>query len=173
MLAGYTAWCQPRTWPPLPPSSSREEHPPSLFSDLRPEGTVHAALIDQVQQPKTQLAARRTQNQHAGIKEFWKALGAFPYSSTMLELMPIWQWPVSTLIQYLVVATVVGFFLSSLRGYYRLRHIDGPFLAKFSRLWLLQTVGSGKAYLYFWNVTEKYGSPPCYSFWCIAICYVG
>ena len=44
-----------------------------------------------------------------------------------------------------------------LQKYWRLRHFDGPLLAGFSRLWLLQTVWSGRAHLEFWDVVCKYG----------------
>lgn len=44
-----------------------------------------------------------------------------------------------------------------LRQFRRLRHIDGPFIAAFSRLWLVHTVWSGRAYLDFWDVNRKYG----------------
>lgn len=68
MLAGYSRWVPAADVATSPALVLEKRASPSLFSDLRPEGTVHAALIDKVQQPKTQLAARRTQNQRAGIK---------------------------------------------------------------------------------------------------------
>ncbi|KAK2609238.1 hypothetical protein QQS21_002172 [Conoideocrella luteorostrata] len=67
------------------------------------------------------------------------------------------DWSLVGCIQLLAVGIILVFVASSLNQYIRLRNFDGPFLAKFSRLWLLQSVRSGKAYLHFWNVTQKYG----------------
>ncbi|ATY67502.1 cytochrome P450 [Cordyceps militaris] len=56
-----------------------------------------------------------------------------------------------------IVALVLSL-VARLHQFHRLRHFDGPLLAGFSRLWLLQTVWGGKAHLIFWDVTSKYGS---------------
>ncbi|KAJ4175219.1 hypothetical protein NW754_005639 [Fusarium falciforme] len=48
--------------------------------------------------------------------------------------------------------------ISTWRQYNRLRDFKGPRLAGFSKWWLIRTVGSGRAYLDFWEVTKKYGS---------------
>jgi hypothetical protein len=47
--------------------------------------------------------------------------------------------------------------ISTWRQYSRLRDFKGPRLAGFSKWWLIRTVGSGRAYLDFWEVTKKYG----------------
>ncbi|KAF4976804.1 hypothetical protein FZEAL_6585 [Fusarium zealandicum] len=63
----------------------------------------------------------------------------------------------------IVIATLVGGLLilwsglSTWRQYNRLRDFKGPRLASFSKWWLVKTVGSGRAYLDFWEVTKKYG----------------
>ncbi|RSM20322.1 hypothetical protein CDV31_000817 [Fusarium ambrosium] len=48
--------------------------------------------------------------------------------------------------------------ISTWRQYNRLCAFKGPRLAGFSKWWLIKTVGSGRAYLDFWEVTKKYGS---------------
>ncbi|KAH7192764.1 cytochrome P450 [Fusarium flagelliforme] len=48
--------------------------------------------------------------------------------------------------------------LSTWRQYWRLRQFKGPTLAAFSKWWLIKRVGGGRAYLDFWEVTQKYGS---------------
>ncbi|KAL7928559.1 cytochrome P450 [Trichoderma chlorosporum] len=53
---------------------------------------------------------------------------------------------------------LVWFVSSSTWQYYRLRHFDGPLLAKISNLWLFRSVDSGRSYLDFWEVTQKYGT---------------
>ncbi|KAL7784320.1 cytochrome P450 [Trichoderma ceciliae] len=55
-------------------------------------------------------------------------------------------------------ATFAWFLLSSAWQYYRLCYFDGPFLAKISNLWLFRSVESGRSYLDFWEVTQKYGT---------------
>ncbi|KAM0257753.1 hypothetical protein ACHAQJ_004204 [Trichoderma viride] len=59
---------------------------------------------------------------------------------------------------FIAAITLVWFFISSAWLYYRLRHFDGPLLAKMSNLWLFASVDSGKSYLDFWKVTQKYGT---------------
>ncbi|KAM0421938.1 hypothetical protein ACHAPD_000379 [Fusarium lateritium] len=48
--------------------------------------------------------------------------------------------------------------LSTWRQYNRLRKFKGPTLAALSKWWLVKKVGGGRAYLDFWEVTQKYGS---------------
>lgn len=48
--------------------------------------------------------------------------------------------------------------LSTWRQYIRLRQFKGPTLAAFSKWWLVKKVGGGRAYLDFWEVTQKYGT---------------
>ncbi|KAL7948158.1 cytochrome P450 [Trichoderma barbatum] len=57
------------------------------------------------------------------------------------------------------LAIVFAWFVSSSTWQYRrLRHFDGPLLAKISNLWLFASVDGGKSYLDFWEVTQKYGT---------------
>ncbi|KAL7916625.1 cytochrome P450 [Trichoderma velutinum] len=65
--------------------------------------------------------------------------------------------PVSVALFALLVI-VAWFVSSSTWQYYRLRHFDGPLLAKISNLWLFKSVDSGRSYLDFWEVTQKYGT---------------
>ena len=46
----------------------------------------------------------------------------------------------------------------SIYGWYRLRHIKGPFLAGFSKLWLIRTVSSGNMHWEFAKACQKYGT---------------
>ena len=77
---------------------------------------------------------------------------------------------VAALINYLrdlrpsiVIAAILVLFLtfwsavSTWRQYWRLRQFKGPTLAGFSKWWLIKRVGGGRAYLDFWEVTQKYG----------------
>lgn len=48
--------------------------------------------------------------------------------------------------------------LSTWRQYNRLRQFKGPILAALSKWWLVKKVGGGRAYLDFWEVTQKYGT---------------
>lgn len=62
-----------------------------------------------------------------------------------------------------IAGTLVLFFtlwsaLSTWRQYYRLRNFKGPRIAGFSKWWLVKRVGGGRAYLDFWEVTQKYGT---------------
>lgn len=66
------------------------------------------------------------------------------------------------------IAALVGFVslllianvLSTIRQYRRLAHFKGPPQASLSKWWLIKTVGGGRAYLDFWEVTQRYGKPP-------------
>lgn len=53
-----------------------------------------------------------------------------------------------------IIASVV---LSTLRQYYRLRHIKGPASAGFSRWWLLSHVTGGRMHLDLYDVCHRYG----------------
>ncbi|KAJ8130172.1 hypothetical protein O1611_g3455 [Lasiodiplodia mahajangana] len=57
--------------------------------------------------------------------------------------------------------TLCGFLLwylvSSTISWYRLRHIPGPFLAKFSYLWLAQVARGGRQYYAYRDLGKKYG----------------
>ncbi|OAA58727.1 Cytochrome P450 [Cordyceps fumosorosea ARSEF 2679] len=74
----------------------------------------------------------------------------------LLPVLRGWSWT-SALFSILGFALVVSLG-TRLRQYWRLRHFKGPFLAGFSRLWLVRSTWSGRAYLDFWDVTCKYGS---------------
>jgi cytochrome P450 len=55
------------------------------------------------------------------------------------------------------VAIVVGYIVSSIVSWYRLRHVPGPFLARFSYLWLARLALSGKQYETHLELNKKYG----------------
>ncbi|OTA01466.1 cytochrome P450 [Trichoderma parareesei] len=61
-------------------------------------------------------------------------------------------------ILFTLTVTLAWFISSSVRQYFRLRHFDGPLLAKISNLWLFSSVNSGRSYLDFWQVTQNYGT---------------
>lgn len=56
-----------------------------------------------------------------------------------------------------VAALVTWYIVSALLTWWRLRHIPGPFLAKFSYLWLGRTTHSGKQYYVHRELPKKYG----------------
>lgn len=43
-------------------------------------------------------------------------------------------------------------------GWYRLRYIKGPFLASFSKIWLIRAVSGGEMHWEFARVNQKYGT---------------
>jgi hypothetical protein len=49
-------------------------------------------------------------------------------------------------------------FVRTFYAWYRLRHIKGPFLASFSKLWLIRTVSSGNMHWEYAKVCQKYGT---------------
>ncbi|OCT52373.1 hypothetical protein CLCR_11071 [Cladophialophora carrionii] len=57
----------------------------------------------------------------------------------------------------IVTAAVVWVVVSTAASYHRLRHIPGPWLARFSQLWLLNVTSKGDLYLAMEGVIEKYG----------------
>lgn len=57
---------------------------------------------------------------------------------------------------YLLVSTAVQ--------YYRLWHIKGPFIARFSNWWLLSSILRAQTYLEFTEVNNKYGQLGFHSF---------
>lgn len=59
---------------------------------------------------------------------------------------------------FFVLIAAVLYFVYSVRSWYRLRHFDGPWLAKHSYLWLLVAVTSNKIHLKFPEMHKKYGS---------------
>ena len=52
---------------------------------------------------------------------------------------------------------VVGYVVSTLYQWARLRHFKGPAFAGFSQLWLISTVGGGRTHLDLWEACKKYG----------------
>ncbi|KAF4452110.1 hypothetical protein F53441_5043 [Fusarium austroafricanum] len=56
-----------------------------------------------------------------------------------------------------VLAIVAWYIVSSVISWYRLRHVPGPFLAKFSYLWLARLALSGKQYEAHLELNKKYG----------------
>jgi hypothetical protein len=64
--------------------------------------------------------------------------------------------------QVLIFSAVTLFALSfvskSLRAWYRLRHVKGPFSAAFSNFWLIRHVGGGTMHLDLADVCNKYGT---------------
>ncbi len=74
-----------------------------------------------------------------------------------LCFVPVREWSLTGAFQLVLAAVLAVSLGSRLRQYLRLRDFNGPVLAGFSRLWLVQTVWSGKAYLHFWDVTRKHG----------------
>lgn len=85
-----------------------------------------------------------------------------PQKSAAMSLLSISShygidWSFSTIAILVAVAWSLKSIASRLWYYHRLSHFGGPLLAGFSRLWLVQTVWSGKAYLSFWEVTKKHG----------------
>ncbi|KAG4274462.1 hypothetical protein FPRO04_09420 [Fusarium proliferatum] len=55
------------------------------------------------------------------------------------------------------LAIIAWYIVSSIMAWYRLRHIPGPFLAKFSYLWLARLALSGKQYQAHLELNKKYG----------------
>lgn len=64
----------------------------------------------------------------------------------------------SWLLSLLFSCLVLWYFISSTISWYRLRNIPGPFLAKFSYLWLGSVAFSGKQHETYQRVAEQYGS---------------
>ncbi|KAF2676291.1 cytochrome P450 [Lentithecium fluviatile CBS 122367] len=62
------------------------------------------------------------------------------------------------LLPFFPAILVVWYVVSSFQTWYRLRHIPGPFLGKFSYLFMLKTQASGKQHFTFREVNAKYGS---------------
>lgn len=75
-----------------------------------------------------------------------------------LHFVPVREWSFIGYVVLLLAVAIIASLASRVRRYLRLCDFNGPILAGFSRLWLVQTVWSGKAYLRFWDITRKYGS---------------
>ncbi|KAL2880314.1 hypothetical protein SGCOL_004363 [Colletotrichum sp. CLE4] len=59
---------------------------------------------------------------------------------------------------YLSFAFIVYYVISSVRAYGRLRDFPGPFVGRFSYLWLLSNARSGRPAEHFTNLNRKHGS---------------
>lgn len=57
----------------------------------------------------------------------------------------------------LLGAVVLSYAASTLQQYYRLRNFKGPWSAGFSSWWHVRSVAGGRAYLDYWEVTQRYG----------------
>lgn len=55
------------------------------------------------------------------------------------------------------VVIIVGYVVSTIRQWARLRHFKGPAIASFSQLWLISRVGGGRTHLDLWEACKKYG----------------
>ncbi|OLN96772.1 Pisatin demethylase 7 [Colletotrichum chlorophyti] len=53
---------------------------------------------------------------------------------------------------------LLWYIATSLLAWHRLRHIPGPFLARFSYFWTFRTTRSGKQYEMYRDINDKYGS---------------
>lgn len=60
----------------------------------------------------------------------------------------------------LLVLNVTLVVVQTLYAWYRLRHIKGPLLAGFSKLWLIRAVSGGNMHWEFAKVCEQYGKVP-------------
>ncbi|KAF4508881.1 hypothetical protein G6O67_005210 [Ophiocordyceps sinensis] len=63
-----------------------------------------------------------------------------------------------SLVGCVLVLVVVWRALSTLRQYWRLRHIPGPSSAGFSKWWLVRAVGGGRTHLDLYEACQKHGS---------------
>lgn len=86
-----------------------------------------------------------------------KLLPAYFYSSADILGSISKNVSLSSVGIFSLVALFAWFLVSSAWQWHRLHHFDGPFLAKISNLWLFLSVDSGRSYLDFWEVTQKYG----------------
>jgi hypothetical protein len=66
-----------------------------------------------------------------------------------------------TLLSYLLpffpAILIAWYVAASIQSWYRLRHIPGPFLGKFTYWYMLRTQASGNQHLTFKDVNSKYG----------------
>ena len=64
---------------------------------------------------------------------------------------------VKYLLPFFPAILAIWYVTSSIQTWYRLRHIPGPFLAKFTYWFMLKTQASGQQHLTFREVNSKYG----------------
>lgn len=76
------------------------------------------------------------------------------FSGLLAQLFGNWRLLASAFI--LLGVSLVG--VQTFYAWYRLRHIKGPFLASFSKLWLIRTVSSGNMHWEYAKVCQKYGT---------------
>ncbi|KAK3689422.1 pisatin demethylase [Podospora appendiculata] len=57
----------------------------------------------------------------------------------------------------IITTLLVWWLVSAIRQYHRLRHIPGPPLAPFSKLWLFRKASSGRTHLDYYDACNKYG----------------
>ncbi|TRX98520.1 hypothetical protein FHL15_000594 [Xylaria flabelliformis] len=63
----------------------------------------------------------------------------------------------AVLIRLTLGSFLLWYLISSAITWYRLRHVPGPFLAKFSYLWLARTSQGGRQYYFHRDLCKKYG----------------
>lgn len=77
---------------------------------------------------------------------------AYPLSALFTLLLDHFVfWAVATFVSWYVITAFLA--------WYPLRHIPGPFIAKFSYLWLARNTYSGKQYLVLRDLHDKYDAP--------------
>lgn len=65
--------------------------------------------------------------------------------------------PVVASLAAVALLLVVWTVFSTVRQYFRLRHIKGPAGTGISKWWLIRSVGGGRTHLDMYEVCEKYG----------------
>lgn len=62
-------------------------------------------------------------------------------------------------IYILLLILILDYVATTMKQYYRLRHIPGPRVAAFSSLWIALGETGGRMYQDLYKVTERYGTP--------------
>ena len=91
------------------------------------------------------------------------------YSELLKPGLKNWQPFASFLIVLSISLIIAQYFYT----WYHLRHIKGPLLASFSKLWLIRKVSGGRMHLDFQEVCDKYGALSTYQVILLSICYYG
>ncbi len=73
-------------------------------------------------------------------------------------MFSIFAPPQTLLVVVLAGAAVLWLVVSTLVSYRKLQHIPGPWLARFSQLWMLNVTLKGDLYLAMEEVIQKYGT---------------
>jgi len=63
-----------------------------------------------------------------------------------------------SLLPFIPLILVVYYCYTAIQAWLPLRHIPGPFLGKFSYLFIMKTQASGKQHLLYRGVDQKYGT---------------